>query len=171
MTASESRVDSGERVLRVAVPAGMAVFTWLAGLVIAGYLVRLRPLTVPFLVDLVVTVLLLWPLAAFVPWRDGLTRRLRNWARRRRRALAVTAALAGAAGVLPVVGGPEPLVTALRLPSESVGLYGIARLYREHAGATLAWVLVRFGRGYLQALWLYVLASALLGAAGRVTRD
>lgn len=171
MSAVWRRIQPTERALRVVVPVGTGLLTWLVLLVAVGLLFGSGPGIVSHLVSVLVVGFVLWPLVAFAPWRDGLTGRLREWTGRRRQRIAAASALFVAASALVAVDAPQPLLMAARLPAEVVGFYGLSGVYRERVGVTFTRVLVAFGRGYLQALWLYLLADPVLTLVGTFRRS
>lgn len=151
-----------DRAARVAVPAGMAVVTWLVVLLGAGLVLRPGALLAAA-IPLVVVGVMLWPLVAVAPWRNGVTGRVRGWAARQRSSLLVTAGLAAVLAV-PFVADllPGVLVGILRLPFRATGmLFGASVFYRERVGAFAGRTLLRFGQWYLEVLWLYVIASGI----------
>lgn len=155
-----------DRIAPVAVPVGLAVLTWLALLLIAGFFARLGSLSLLNLVPLFFVALLVWPVYSVAPWREGATARVRAWAAPRRPAFVLVAVL-GALPLVPVV--PDLVVSVLQLPYRGAGsFYGASLFYRERFGRPAGWLLLTAAQSYLQVLWLYFLSVGLLGLVRRV---
>lgn len=171
MTVSVSRADDSpselsSRVTAVVVPVGMAVFSWLALLLLAGYLLRLDGVSPLDVVPLFVFGLMLWPLTIVRPWREDATPRILAWVSRNRATLALTGALAIVVAVEVVSG---LLATILGLPFRASGmLFGASLFYRARVGDGFGWLLFRFGQWYLEVLWLYVFSGALVTLGRKV---
>lgn len=164
---AEEQLSAGvERVAPVAVPAGLAVVTWLTLLLAAGVLVRFEGSLLATVVPLFFVALLAWPVYRAAPWRAGVTDRTRRWLDREWPVLAVVAGLA-VLPILPLV--PDPVVSVLQLPYRGSGLFfGATVFYREQLGPLAGRLLLRFGQWTIQLLWLYLLATLVVGAVGRV---
>lgn len=162
---AEARVAAAtDRLAPIVVPAGLAVVTWLALLLAAGILFRADGLSV--FVPLFFVAILLWPVYSAAPWREGASDRAREWLQNDWPALAVAAGL----GVLPVLPAvPDLLVSILQLPYRGSGLFfGATLVYRQRFDPLAGRVLLRFGQWTIQLLWLYLLATLVVGAARRL---
>lgn len=166
LPAEDRLAAAADRLAPVAVPVGLAVVTWLTLLLAAGVLLRPGSLSLSNLVPLFFVGLLLWPVYRAAPWRDGTAARVLRWVNRSRAAFAVLAVLF----VLPAVPlVPDLLISLLQLPYRGSGLFfGASLFYRERLGPTAARLLLRFGQWYFQALWLYLLATILVGLGRRL---
>lgn len=155
-----ARQDSIERAVRIGVPVGLAVVTWLLLLLLAGYLLRLESLALFNLLPLFVFGILFWPVVAFEPWRENAAAAFRAYLRSNRTALLVTGLLV-ALILVPFV--PDLVSRILVLPFRASGIFFSASMfYREQLGATVGQAVFRFGQLYLVFLWLYVLSTVLV---------
>lgn len=155
------------RLARVTVAAGLAVLTWLVGLVALGTVAGMESVSPLALVPLLVIALMAWPLYRAAPWRPGLAERTLSWLVRTRYGLAVAAGIA-VLRTLPVTPGLVQFV--LDVPFRAAGLLFGARLfYAERLGAAAAGRLVlQAGLWYLEALWLVLLGTTIVRLWGSV---
>lgn len=144
----------------VIVPIGLAVVTWLVFLLTAGTVLRINSFSLLDLIPLVVIALMFWPIAAIAPWYDGVTQRVLDWVRPRRPVFPVIVALFLVTR-LPLI--PDLVVRFLNLPFRVSGIiFGASVYYRQLVGDEFAAFLLRFGQLYLEAVWLYILASGIV---------
>lgn len=164
--AGEPRTETIERGIRIAVPVGVAVLTWLGLLLAVGLVLRIDSVSVLNLLQFVIVGVVFWPLWRVAPWREGFTQRVLSFFDGNRSALLAAAGL----GVLPMLPGVPGLVASLlNLPYRGSGvLFGASLFYRERLGGTVARVLLRSWQWYLQALWLYILGSAVAALVRRL---
>lgn len=166
-TASEGWLPiSGDRLVDLAVPVGLAVVTWLTLLLAVGVLVRVSAPSVLDLVPLFFVVVLLWPVYLAAPWRDGVSARVRRWARDQPTEFAVVVGL----GLLPLVPfAPDLLVSLLQLPYRGSGIFfGASLFYRQRFGPTAGRLLLVFAQTTLQLIWLFLLSTGVLGLVRRL---
>lgn len=164
--AEDGPTVTAERVLGVAVPVGLAVLTWLALLLTIGFLARLNSLSVLNLVPLFFVVLLFWPVYLAAPWRDGVSERVRSWARGQTTEFAVAVAF-GLLPLVPVV--PDLLVSVLQLPYRGSGIFfGASLFYRQRFGPPAGRVLLNFAQVSIHLVWLYLLSKGTVGVARRL---
>lgn len=144
----------------VIVPIGLAVVTWLVLLLAVGTVLRIKSFSILDVIPLFVIALMFWPIASIAPWYNGVTQRVLNWLRPRRTVFPVILALF-LATQLPLV--PDLVVRFLNLPFRVSGiLFGASIYYRQFVGPEFAAFLLRFGQAYLEAVWLYILASGIV---------
>jgi hypothetical protein len=148
----------GGRAARIAVPAALAVVTWLVVLVGVGLVAGVdSPLD---LLPLFVVAVMLWPVYLAAPWRPGLTERVLGAAERNRWGIAAGLGLL-LARWLPFA--PGELLTLLDLPFRSAGvLFGAGLFYRRLFGPTTGRFLLSFGQWYLELFWLFLAGSFLV---------
>lgn len=164
-TAEDRLAAAVDRLSPVAVPVGLAALTWLTLLLAAGVLLR-ASLSLSSLVPVFFVGLLFWPVYRAAPWREGASARVRRWVRASRVEFAVLAVLA-AVPLVPLV--PDLVVSALQLPYRGSGLFfGASLFYRQRFGPAAGRTVLRFGQWYFQALWLYLLATMLVGLGRRL---
>lgn len=165
MAHHESPTSRLVRVTRVAVPAGLAVLTWLVVLLAVGVLAGLTA-SVMNIVPVILVGLLFWPVFRAAPWRPGVTERMRRFVRTNRDPILVAIALFVLRSV-PVT--PDLLVSLLDLPFRATGLlFGASVFYRRHVGAAFGRFILDFGQWYLEAFWLFGIGLLVAGVVRRV---
>lgn len=162
---SDDRTATIERATRVAVPVALGVVTWLVLLIVAGTLARFDPSSLLNLLPLLIVGLMLWPLWLLAPWKSGVTERVTSFFTKRRTELVVMGVLV-VLSVLPFV--PGQLRGILNIPYRSAGmLFGPSLIYRQRVDPRFGQVLLTFGQWYLEAFWLFVIASGLTSVGRR----
>lgn len=153
--------DRREAAVRLLVPLGMGVLTWLVVLVTVGALASLSSPTVMSVVLVVGLGLLFLPIYRFRPWEPRLAGRVAKFARRRRPTLAVAAALFVFVR-LPAVGellGSFVGVLLLPLRAAPQVLFGAKLFYADRLGEFAGRFVFRASRLYVEVLWLYTLGT------------
>ncbi len=154
-----------EDLVRMAVPIGLAVLTWLGLLLTVGFLARLNSLSLLNVLPMFFLVLLFWPIYRVKPWRPGAADRVRHWLAEQTTELAVLVGL----WVLPWVPLlPDLLVTLIQLPYRGSGVFfGASLFYRERLSPVIGRLLLNLAQLYIQALWLYFLSKGTVGLVRR----
>lgn len=163
-------LPSGERgltldaVVRVLVPVGLGVLTWVLVLLAGGAVLSIGSASVFAVVLLAGLGVLFVPVYRFRPWEPGLTERVLAFGRRRRDTL-VVAVLLFVLVRLPVISDLlEPVLALLLLPLRVVPqiLFGVTVFYGARVGDQAGQLLFDLGRLYAEFLWLYVVAAGVV---------
>lgn len=163
---AERRPVEFERVLHVAVPAGLAVVTWLILLLAFGVAANADGVGDLNLLAAAGVGFMLWPIYLAAPWQPELTDRLLDWAHGYSDAIAIAFGLLVLRWV-PFV--PGFVTGILNVPFRAAGILFPAKLfYQTVFGVGVSELLLSFGLWYLEAFWLFVIGSVLAGVLAGV---
>jgi len=154
---ADDRTEHVDRIIRFAILVGVALTLGLVGILVVGLSARIEGLSAGAFMQILVIVVLLWPVYRLAPWQSDLTERVRGWFRSNKTPVAVAAVLI-LSSRLPFA--PGLLSALVRLPfSQTAGVFfGAELFYRPYVGFELGMAIRRVGQWYVATLFVLLVS-------------